>query len=374
MNRAPALPRILAAALALGLAACGQAPPPAEVLRPVEIVAVGAPGTLDRQVYSGEVRARYETDLGFRINGKLMRRLVDIGATVKQGQPLAELDPADVRLSADAAQSQVNATETEYQFARAELDRYRSLLAQKFISQAAFEAKQNAYNSAAAKLEQAKSQYAVTRNQAGYATLHADADGVITATPGEPGQVLAAGQPAVRLARSGEKEVVINVPENRLPELRAAQELAVATWVDPKRIYRARVREISPAADAATRTYTTKVSILDAGPEVLWGMTANVLLQRADAGVITVLPLAAVAQRDSKPTVWVADRANATVTPRAIEIGQYREDGVTVLSGLKQGEWVVAAGVHKLLPGQKVRLPEAAQLGRSSAASGAKAS
>ncbi len=351
---------VLPAALLLALAACSQPPQQAEAPRPVEIITVGTPVSYERQVFSGEVRARHEADLGFRVAGKVLRRYADIGTAVKRGQVLAELDPADLQLSADAARAQVAAAQTEFDFAKAELERYRSLLQQKFISQTAFEARQNAYNATAARLEQARSQHAVTRNQAGYAKLVADADGVITAVHAEPGQVLAAGQPAMRLARLGEKEVLIAVPENRLAELRAAQDIALATWSRPAKVYRGVLRELAPAADPATRTYAAKVSIVDADAEVLWGMTANVLLRSAQTGAVARLPLSALAQREQQAVVWVADAATATVQPRVVRVGQYAEDGVSVLEGLQAGELVVSAGVHKLLPGQKVRLPPAA--------------
>lgn len=347
----------LIALLVAALAACSPPTKQAEAPRPVEVLAVAPGSAFERQVFSGEVRARHEADLGFRVAGKLLRRLADVGTQVKKGQILAELDPADLHLSAAAAQAQVAAAQTEFDFAQAELARYRSLLAQTFISQAAFDARQNAYNATAARLEQARSQHAVTRNQAAYASLIADADGVITAVMAEPGQVLAAGQPALRLARLGEKEVLIAVPENRLPEFRATKEIAVATWSKPETIYRGAVRELAPAADPATRTYAAKISILEADAEVLWGMTANVLLRRADTAAVARLPLTALAQRQDQAVVWVADAQTATVAPRAVRVGQYREDGVDILEGLRAGELVVTAGVHKLLPGQQVRLP-----------------
>jgi len=356
------------------LAACSQTPPVADLPRPVELVAAGASGSLGRQVFSGEVRARHEADLGFRVPGKLMRRLVDAGAVVRKGQVLAELDPADLRLSADAARAQVSAAETEFGFASAELRRYRALLEQRFISQAAFDAKESAYQASAARLEQARSQHAVTRNQAGYAALLADADGVITAIAAEPGQVLAAGQPAMRLARLGDKEVHVNVPENRLAEFRATKEIGVAVWSRPDKVYRGAIREIAPAADPATRTYTAKITIVDADAEVLWGMTANALLLQASAATGAVVPLSAVAQRGQEAIVWVADPQTSIVQPRSVRLGQYREDGATVLDGLRPGELVVAAGVHKLVAGQKVRLPQGAQAGAGEASKGLRAS
>ena len=207
----------------MALASCGAKDKPAEPVRPVQLAQVKLGGARSAAVFAGEVKPRYEADLGFRIGGKLVARYVDVGARVKKGQALARIDPADVGLQAEAAKAQVAAAETEWKFAQAEYDRYQGLLKEKFISASALDAKRNALDANHAKYEQAKANLAVAQNQASYATLAASDDGVITAVNADPGQVVAAGQPVFKLARVEEREVAISVPENRIGELTGRQ-------------------------------------------------------------------------------------------------------------------------------------------------------
>ena len=222
--------RAIAAALVavLVLAACSKqaAPPPAP--RTVIAQVVGARPADGANVYSGEVRARYENDLAFRVGGKVVARHVDVGATVRKGQPLARLDPQDAHLGADAARSALAAAEADHALAKAEVERYRDLYAKKFVSQAVLDARETTFNTTKARLEQARAQLATAQNQSSYTTLAAEADGVITAVNLEAGQVVAPGQAVMRFARPTEKEVVISVPESRLAELRDAKSVAVA--------------------------------------------------------------------------------------------------------------------------------------------------
>jgi RND family efflux transporter MFP subunit len=339
------------------LAGCGgqdaAAPPaPRTVLAQIVTPATAALGN----VYSGEVRARHESDLAFRVGGKMVARHVDVGSVVRKGAALARLDPQDARLAVDAARSQLAAAEADHALAKAELDRYLELHAKNFVSKAVLDARETTFNTTKARLEQARAQLATARNQTAYTELAADADGVITAVLAEPGQVVAAGQPIVRLARPDEKEVVIHVPESRLAELREANQILVALWTQPEKPYAGRVREISPNADPVTRTFTVKVSVLEPDPSVRLGMTANVLLGERSTHQVVRLPLAAVVQEGGRTSVWVVDPGTRQVNPRPVEVGAYREDGVTVLSGLAAGEVVVAAGAHKLRAGETVRL------------------
>ena len=215
-------------------------------------------------------------------------------------------------------------------------------------------------NANRAKWEQAKAQLSVSANQVSYATLAADRDGVITAVNAEAGQVVTAGQSVVRLAGSEEREAAISVPENRIGELRAAKSIGVVLWANPTRFHPGRVREIAPAVDPATRTFAVRVSILDADPAVQWGMTANVVLWGEGVGNAALLPLTALHQKDGQPALWVYDPATKKIDLKPVAIGPYREDGVVVLSGVAGGEWVVVAGVHKLVAGQTVRPYEGA--------------
>lgn len=345
---------MLAGAITL-LAACNATEKPPEVVRPVQLTRVALGGTADTAVFAGDVKPRHEADLGFRIGGKVIARTVDVGARVQKGQVLARLDPSDVALQAQAAQAQVAATETEYKFAQAEYERYQNLQREKFISASALDAKRNALDANRARYEQAKANLEVSRNVASYATLVANEDGVITAVNAEPGQVVTAGQSVLRLARESEREVAISVPENRLGELKEAKQLVVALWANPGKLYPARVREISPSVDPATRTFAVRVTMLETDPSVQWGMTANVGLVTPTATDSALLPLTSIYQKDGKPAVWRYDPQSHQVALVPVTIGQYREDGVIVTSGVANGDWIVAAGVHKLQPGQVVR-------------------
>jgi RND family efflux transporter MFP subunit len=353
-------------AAAAALAACGSQEPPPPPPRPVVTVTAAPVAGTEIAVYSGEVRARREADLGFRIPGKIVARYVDVGTPVRKGAALAKLDPADAQLNVAASQSALAAAETEYQFAKAELDRYGSLLQKQFISQAVFDQKQNAFNAAKARYEQAQSQLAVVRNQSAYTTLVADQDGVVTAVNAEAGQVVSAGQAVVRIARPEEREVLINVPETRLEDLKAGtREILVRTLAEPDKTYRGTVREIAPNADAATRTFATRIAIAEPGPGVALGMTANVMLMGKDGRGI-VLPLTSIYRKGNEPAVWVVDPKAGTVRLQPVTVAQYREDGAVIASGLAGGEQIVAAGVNKLVEGQVVAPAAATAEGKRS--------
>ena len=208
-----------------------------------------------------------------------------------------------------------------------------------------------------ARHEQARAQQDVARNQAGYATLVADTDGVVTAVLAEAGQVVASGQPVLRLAREDEREVAIAVPENRLAELKSAKAPVVVLWARRDKAYAARLREIAPAVDAATRTFAVRMTIVDADADVRWGMTANVLIAGSGPSPTAALVPSAAIHHDAsgKPAVWIYDPATRTVSLRNVTLGGYREDGTIVGEGLADGEWIVAAGAQKLRPGQVVR-------------------
>src|SRR5947207_9703112 len=337
------------------LVACAKPEPTPEPVRPVQLMQVKLGGTTGTAVFAGEVKPRHEIDLGFRIGGKVIGRNVDVGARVVRGESLARLDPADAALQLDAQKAAVAAAETEYRYAKAEFDRYENLRQQKFISESALDQKRNALDANHAKWEQARSQLSVTQNQAAYATLAAPDGGVITAISVEAGQVVTAGQTVMKLAREDEREVSISVPESRMAELRAAPVLGVFLWANPQRIYAARVREISPAVDAVTRTFAVRVTILDPDPGLHWGMTANVVVPGTEAANATLLPLTSIYRKGNASAVWIYDEKSRTVSLRPIVVGQFREDGVIVTGGVARGEWIVTAGVHKLREGETAR-------------------
>jgi RND family efflux transporter, MFP subunit len=350
----------LAAALAMIVAACDRPAPPPEPIRPVRISTVTPQAFESRSSYTGEVRARYETNLAFRIGGKLVARYVEIGSEVKKGALPARLDPEDTRLQIQNARAQLNAAQANFNQAQTELNRYRKLFDSKVVSQAELDRRQNTYNTAEAQLESVRSQLRVAQNQLDYTELHADADGVITAISAEAGQVVASGQTVMKLARPEEKEVVFNVAENRLDELRQATSIALSLWAQPEKEYAGVVREIAPGADPATRTYAVKVTVQTPPAMMRLGMTSTVsIVRRADASMVA-LPLAALYQQGDQPAVWVytaeAGASQGKVELRPVKVAAYIEKAVLVADGLKAGEKVVTAGVHKLIPGQVVRL------------------
>jgi len=349
----------LSLAAALLAAACAKAPVTEEPVRPVLTQRVMPGGVANRDIYSGELRARYETDMGFRVAGKIVARPVDAGARVSKGQVLARLDPEDAKLAAHGAQAQLASAESDFVLAKSELDRHADLLNKKFISQSAYDVKQNAFNAAKAKVEQARSQAAITGNQASYTNLVADADGVVISVAAEPGQVVAAGQPVLKLARAGEKEVVLNAPEGQLARFKPGQDVAISLWASPEKIFRGRVREVAGGADPVTRTYSVRVTAIDAPADAQLGMTANVAFAPAADSQLVLLPLSALAGDRAQPAVWVVDPATGKVQMKPVTVGQFREDGVSITGGLAPGDVVVTAGVHKLRAGQAVRVADA---------------
>lgn len=348
---------LLALSLALGLAACGQAPTPPEAARPVRTLVVALAPLHSETSFSGEVRARYETPQGFRVAGKLAERLVEVGQTVKKGQRLARLDPEDLRLSAEAAKAGLAAAEADFRRAKADYERYQMLYQRKLISASEYKLQQTGFQVAESKAEQARAQYDVNANQAGYAELRAEFDGVVTQLHAEAGQVLAAGTPVVTLARPEELEVEISIAESRVEEVRSAKEVSISIWAKPELRFRGKVREIAPDTDPVTRTYRARVSALAEHGPVQLGMTANVHV-RGNGEQAIKLPLTAVFQPKQQPTVWVVDEKTKTVRNVPVRIRAYADNEVVIEEGLAHGQRVVTAGVHKLVAGQKVRLAE----------------
>ena len=353
----------IAAAL---LVACAKPEQKAEDVRPVRVQTVVLGKSDAVAGYAGEVRARYETRVAFRVPGKIVSRHVDVGAVVRPGQLLARLDPKDLILAEENAKAQSASAQSERDLAASELSRYRDLHAKKFISQAELDRRESTLKTADARLEALRAQHRQSSNQASYAAIHADTAGVVLAIEAEAGQVVAAGQTVARIARLEEKEIEINVSEQSVGQMRGAGPVAVRAWALPDKIYRGKVREIAPAADPVTRTYSVRVSVLDADESLRWGMTANVALaggRAAPAESAALIPLTALTQKGDVPAVWVLDAGNK-LRLKPVEVGQYRENGVVITKGLADGERVVTAGVHKLREGQAVRpLAEAAPSG-----------
>lgn len=341
------------------LGGCGQEKAAPEPLRAVNVVRVSSVAQTGQTAYSGEVKPRYETALGFRVAGKIVERLADIGDVVKSGAMLAKLDTEDQKLNAQAVRSELAAADAAFKQAKGDLQRYTDLYQKSFISRAEYDRRVTEFNVAKAQLAQVRAQLAVTENQADYTRLRADHDGVVTAVEGEVGQVVAAGQTVLRVARTSEKEVAISVPENRLGELQAAADITVTLWANPDRRYAGRVREVSPVADPVTRTYAVRIALAQADAAVKLGMTANVYLQGISQGDTVELPATALFQQGEEAAVWRVDTDTGRVSAVPVEVARYFDDKVAVTSGLADGDIVVRAGVHKLFEGEAVRVLEA---------------
>lgn len=350
-----------AAVLVLALtSACSKDAPPLDDVRPVRALTLASGGARSSTEFSGDVRPRYESRLGFRVAGKISARKVDVGTSVQRGTLLMQLDPQDLRLGQAQAQANLRAAQTNADLARAELKRYQDLRSQNFVSQAVLDQKVAASRSSQASVEAARAQLREQANQTGYASLVSDTDGVVTGIDAEVGQVVQAGTPVVRVARTDEKEVVIGVPEDQVDELRQAAEVKVRLWADPNRSMPGKIREISPVADPATRTYTVKVSI-PAAEEARLGMTAVVdIVRQAGAGAEAQLraPLSSLVQNKGGSSVWVIENANGAqqVRLQPVQVGGVAGNDVLLSGGVRPGQTIVTAGVNLLKNGQKVKV------------------
>lgn len=348
--------RVVPLAAVLVLVACTKPVPVEAPVRSVKVMTVGVQSMQYGLEFAGEVRARVESRLGFRVGGKLTQRPVELGQHVRAGQVLARLDPQDYQLAADAARAQLAAAVSSRDLAAADFKRFKELKDQNFISGAELERRETALKAAQAQFEQARAQLAGQGNQVNYATLLADVAGVVTAIEAEPGQVVAAGAPVVRIAQDGPRDVVFSVPEDKVAEIRPGSIVDVRVWpVDVAR--QGVVREVAASADPVTRTFVVKVS-LDGKAAPTLGATVSVLpqaLQRG-AGQVIKLPTSALRQEGQSSAVWVLDPTSMTVRLQAVQIAATDGNEVVLASGLQPGMQVVSAGVHVLTPGQKVAI------------------
>lgn len=333
------------------LVACHKPAPEAPPPRPALVMQLTDLHTDHGQWLTGEVRPRYESAQGFRIAGKIIQRHVEVGDHVKKGQMLARLDAEDNQLSLASAQAALQSAEAQLALAEADSKRQRQLFEKRFISAAALDTVETRLKSSLAQVEQAQAQVRVASNQAQYTTLAAERDGIVTAIDAEPGQVVSAGQVIARVAVPAELEVQIAIPESRLENLEPGAPAIIRLWSNRDQVYQGRIREIAPAADPATRTFRTKVSLLNADEKVQIGMTAGVRLERQEQAF--VLPSTAVSQQHGEAQVWVVD-ANNRVHAQQVDIGGYSEQGVSIVSGLKGDETLVVTGIHTLTEGQAV--------------------
>jgi RND family efflux transporter MFP subunit len=342
---------LLPLALLLG---CQRPPVAAEPIRAVKVMTVAATGLQARYEFAGEVRPRVESRLGFRVGGKITQRLAEVGQHVKAGTVLAQLDPQDYRLAAEAARAQVAAAMTNRDLAAADYKRFVTLREQNFISGAELERRETTLKAAQAQLEQAQAQFSTQGNQQRYTNLVADVSGVITAVEAENGQVVSAGMPVVRIAVDGPRDVVFSVPEDKVGAVVPGSAVAVRPWATTIDL-RGRIREVAASADPATRTYPVKVS-LEGDTQPALGATVTVVPQvlgHAGTQVIKV-PTSALRQEGQGSAVWVLDRATMTVRSQPVQVATADGNDAVISAGLMPGMQVITAGVHVLSPGQKV--------------------
>ncbi len=334
------------------LSACDK---PAEIKplpRPALVMKVGGKLEANGMALVGEVKPRFQSNQGFRISGKIISRKVEVGQSVKKGQLIAQLDPSDTRLAASASVADVRAAEADYQLAVDELKRQKQLVDKKFISQSSLDKYEAQQKTATARLKQATSQASVSNNQSSYTSLYADRAGVVSMIRAEPGQVVGTGEVIAEITDTNKIDVEVGVPESRMQQLKIEDAVKIKLWADSSKDYQAKVREIAPAADSATRTFNVRVTVTKPDENMRLGMTAAVIFNTGLAEKLFI-PSAAVTQKQGKAIVWLID-TNNTVQMREVVTGAISEYGIVIESGLNIGDTIAIAGVQTLTQGQEV--------------------
>ena len=351
--------RILIGALVAGVAGGGYlaigtlskralaSPGVAPTVRTVRVQEVHATTDTAAQTFTGVVRARYESDLSFRVGGKVVTRLVEVGSRVHPGQAIARLDPGDNSLAVKEAEADVAAADAALRQSQIEYDRTVRLVATNAIAGAELDRVTAERDAARARRDRARAGAQLSANRLAYCTLTADSDGLVTSLPIEAGQVVAEGQVVARVARAGQLEAAVSIPENRVAAVRVGV-ASVSFWSLQGAAQRAVLRELSPSADPVTRTYTARFTIEDPKPEMSLGMTATVSVMPDAPTEGYSVALSALMRKGNAPAVWVVDRASGHLTLTPVEVIQYRQDTAIIAGGVKDGALVVTAGVQKL--------------------------
>jgi len=346
---------LLAAAL-LTLAACSEEKAETrEILRPVKVIEITHANDTRTLNYSGSVRARVEMNLGFRINGKISERLVDIGERVKSGDLLARIDPADYELSVRSAQASLDAAERQVETTELARNRAEQLFAKNVSSKSQLEQAQLSYDQAVATRDSVRSTLDQAKNQVSYTDLKSDQIGIVTAINADVGQVVGSGTPVVTVAVDGEKEVLVAVPELDIAQFKPGKTVKASFWSDAALTLQGRVREVAGSADQQSRTFAVRISLPN-DPKVLLGMTASIEAFADTARQFVSIPLSALTKKDDQPIVWTVDRSAATVHSRPVKIVDFIGDGVRIAEGLQPGDVVVSAGTQFMTEGLKVKL------------------
>lgn len=369
ISRLPAAGPLLLVAATLGLAGCSQEKAEVkDIIRPVKVVEIAQAHDTRTLSYSGSVRARTESALAFRVNGKITERLVDIGQHVASGDVLARIDPTDYDLSVKSAQAALDAAERQVETVELARKRAEQLFAKNFAPKSQLEQATLTYDQAVATRDSARSSLAQARNQVGYTDLKADRDGIVTSVNADVGQVVGSGTPVVTVAVDGEKEVLIAVPEMEIAEFKPGKVVKAGFWSDDALALEGKVREVAGSADPQSRTFAVRVSLPN-DPRVLLGMTASIEASAANERQLVSIPLSALAEQGTQSIVWTVDRGADTVHARPVKVAGFAADGVRVAEGLNPGDVVVAAGTQFMTENLKVKLSGDAVLQSASAAS-----
>lgn len=343
---------------AAGLAACGEAsskPEPSAPVVRVQTVTFALDATERR--YTGVIAARHEADQAFQVAGKIIERLVDVGDRVAAGQPIARLDPVDLDLLVDSAEAEVAAATAAVEQATADEERGRQLAARNVTTDADHDRRRLALEEAKGRLVRAERQLALARNQRTYATLTASSAGVVTAVSAEAGQVVAVGQPVARIADGAEVEIEVAIPEGSVADIDDAT-ATVTLWSDGSQAFAAKLRELAPEADAATRTYLARFSLAGAGSAAKLGMTGTLVLKEGAERPTARLPLSAILDQGTGPTVFVVN-ASGTLSLQPVAVVRYGATEAVIGGGVADGDRVVTLGVNRLRTGQHVRVAAA---------------
>ncbi|MFG1392233.1 efflux RND transporter periplasmic adaptor subunit [Xanthobacter agilis] len=342
--------------VALGLSACGEdKTEAAPEIRPVRTIVTTNRAAGEAFSLTGHVEAENEASYGFRIGGRVVERLVNVGDQVKPGQVMARLDPQNEQNAVRSAQAAVSAATASLTQTRNQYERQRQLLARGFTPRAQYEQAEQAFLNARSQVEDAQAQLQIAEDRLGYTELKADTSGVVTQRRAEPGEVVQAGQTVIQVARQDGRDAVFEVPAHVLGSTTGDPEVQVSLTSDPAVTAMGRVREVSPQADPVTRTFRVRVGLIDPPAAMRLGTTVTGRVV-VDRGPVIEVPASALTRLNDKPAVWVVDPKAHTVSLRNVEVLRFTPATVAVAEGLKPDEIVVTAGVQALHPGQRVRL------------------
>jgi len=349
--------RHLLAALVVGgmLSGCGEKAEPVVVTVPVKLTMAQVNASATTATFSGAVVPRVESQLAFRVPGRLVSRPIDMGMTVKQGDVLARLDEEPFRLAVEEADASLAQMQVNMARLRRDVERNRELARTGAIAGADFDAMESAYAHAQAAARAAQSRASLARTNLSYARLTAPAKGTVAMVQAEVGQVVAAGTPVIKLAYAGENEIQVDVPERYVSQLSPGRKASVTLLSLPDVNLSGSVREVASVADSITRTYRVRVSLPQLPAEARLGMTASVAFQAGDAPGLIRLPIGALFQQGEKRAVWVLPEGRKHLVLTPISVAAMGTDSFTVADGVKPGDRVVTAGVHRLDAGLSVR-------------------